>query len=119
MLIDDNAWTSVFRDQNAGGQGLGEIDIDVAAGGEWLAIEFDQGEGGGSDAGIVYWDYDPSAPDGQRLGGQAGFPEIVEDPIDPVDAETMYIPDTHLRSTVRSCLECGSGGFAGGFADGP
>ncbi len=104
VLIDDNAWTSVFRDQNNGGGGLAEVDIDVAQGGEWLAIEFDMGEGGGSDSGIIYWDYNTSAPEGQRLNGAEGFPEFVEDPIDPGDAETMYIPDTYLRSFNRALV---------------
>jgi hypothetical protein len=97
ILIDDNNWTNVLRDGNDG-VGLAEVDIDVADGGEWLAIEFNMAEGGGGDAGIVYWDYNPDNPEGQRLGGQDGFPEFSTDILDPVDAETMYIPDTHLRS---------------------
>ncbi len=104
VLIDDNSWTSVYRADNGGGGGWAEVDIDVAQGGEWLAMEFNMGEGGGGDSGIVYWDYDPNAPEGQRLGGAAGFPEFTEDPIDPVDAETMYIPDSHLRSVVRELI---------------
>ncbi len=104
VLIDDNAWTGVLREQNSGGQGHAEVDIDVAAGGEWLAIEFNQGEGGGSDAAVVFWDYDPDAPEGQRLGAQDGFPEFPEDPIFVDDAETMYIRDSHLRSVTRTLV---------------
>jgi len=102
VLIDDNAYTNSLRSVNNGGGGLAEVDINVEAGGEWLAIEFNMGEVGGGDSGIIYWDYDPTAPEGQRLGGQAGFPVFVEDPIDAIDAETMYIPDTHLRSVTRT-----------------
>ena len=69
-----------------------------------MAIEFNMGEGGGSDAGVIYWDYDLEAPEGQRLGGQDGFPEFPEDPIDVVDAEAMYIPDSHLRSVARTLV---------------
>lgn len=98
VLIDDNAWTDVYRTQNGGGGGFGEADFTVAQGGEWLAVEFAMGEGGGTDAGIIYWDYDPSAPAGQRLGGAVGFPDDASMPIDPTDAETMYIPNSHLRS---------------------
>ena len=106
VLIDDNAWTGVFREQNNGGGGLGEIEPEcrkkVA---KWLAIEFNMSEGGGSDAGVVYWDYNPDAPEGDRLNGAEGFPEVPEDPIDPADAELMYIPDSHLRSVTRETAE--------------
>ncbi len=101
VLIEDNSWTNTLRDGNNGGGGLGEADFDVAAGGEWLAIEFNMGEGGGGDSGVIYWDYDPNAPAGQRLAGAEGFPEFVEDALFPEDAENMYIPDTHLRSDIR------------------
>jgi hypothetical protein len=104
VLIDDNAWTSVFRDQNNGGQGLGEADITVAPGGEWLAVEFNMAEGGGDDAGIIYWDFNPDAPAGQQVGGAVGFPELDTDPIDPTDAEQLYIPDTFLRSTTSELV---------------
>ena len=103
VLIDDNAWTNVLRDGNDG-QGLAEVEIDVEPGGEWLAVEFNMAEGTGGDAGVIYWDYDLTAPEGQRLGGAAGFPEISSDILDEGDAETMYIPDTHLRSVVRELL---------------
>ncbi len=104
VLIDDNAWTSVFRVDNNGGGGYGEANFNVAAGGEWLDFEFAMAEGGGTDAGIIYWDYNPSKPAGQRLGGNAGFPEDSTQPIDPTDAETMYIPNSHLRSDAASLI---------------
>jgi hypothetical protein len=106
VLIDDNAWTSVLRADNSGGQGYADIDIDVAEGGEWLAIEFNMAEGGGGDSGVLYWDYDPNAPAGQRLGGVVGFPEFSEDPFfDQIDAAEAYIPNTHLRAAGAQELE--------------
>jgi hypothetical protein len=106
VLINDNTWTNPDRSANGGGGGWAEVDIDVAAEGEWLAIEFNMAEGGGGDHGILHWDYDPGAPEGQRLGGQENFPEDVADPIwDPVDAETVtFVPDTHLRSSIRELI---------------
>ena len=104
VLINDNTWTNTLRTGNAGGVGYAEVDIDVADGGEWLAVEFNMGEGGGGDSGVVYWDYNPEAPEGDRLNGAEGFPEIVEDPIDVGDAESMFIPDTHLRSVIQEVL---------------
>ena len=97
VIIDDNAWTDVLRTQNAGGHGLGEIEIQVAEGGEWVKVEFLAGEGGGTDAGIMYWDYDV---DGGGLNAADGFPELTGDPIDTdiLDAERLLIPDTHLRA---------------------
>jgi hypothetical protein len=103
ILIDDNNWTNVLRDGNDG-VGLAEVDIDVTDGGEWLAIEFNMAEGGGGDAGIVYWDYDPNAPEGSRLGAQEGFPELSVDILFEDEAENMYIPDTHLRSVELDLL---------------
>jgi hypothetical protein len=105
VLIDDNSWTGVFRNENNGGAGLGEATINVAAAGEWLNVEFAMAEGGGTDAGIIYWDYNPNAPAGQRLGGNAGFPDDPTSPIDPTDAETMYIPNSHLRSDAAALIK--------------
>jgi hypothetical protein len=104
VLIDDNSWTSALRDQNNGGQGWAEVDLSVAANGEWLAIEVNAAEGGGGDSGIMYWDYNPSAPAGSRLGGGVGFPETVTDPVNIDDAPALLIPDSHLRSSVRPLI---------------
>ena len=104
VLINDNDWTDTLRVNNGGGGGYGEIEFDVDGEGEWLAIEFNMAEGSGGDGGIIYWDYNPDAPVGDRIGGQEFFPEGVSDPIDAVDAETMFIPDTHLRSFFRELI---------------
>ena len=54
------------------------------------------GEGGGTDAGVMYWDYDPQ---GGGLNARDGFPEVPEDSIvDLAEAEAWLIPDTHLRA---------------------
>lgn len=65
FLINDNAWTNLQRDANDGGF-PGEyvpVDIDVPEGCDgddasdecWFRIEAVFGEGGGTDAGILYW----------------------------------------------------------------
>ena len=62
------------------------------------------GEGGGGDSGIIYWDYNPSAPAGQRLGGGEGFPDDTAMAIDAIDAESLWVPDTHLRSSITPLI---------------
>ncbi|MCA9151098.1 MAG: hypothetical protein KDA92_17425 [Planctomycetales bacterium] len=101
VLIDDNTWTNVLRTGNGGGGGFGEIDLTVPEGGQWIAVEFNMGEGGGGDSGVIYWDYDVA---NDEVGGALGFPTAAEDPLDPVEAESLYIPDTHLRASVRPLL---------------
>ena len=100
VLIDDNTWTNVLRDANGGGGGFGEIDLTVAEGGEWLAIEVNAAEGGGGDSGVIYWDFKPG--EGPEAGD--GFPEFPEDALFEEDAEALLIPDTHLRSSTRPLL---------------
>lgn len=100
VLIEDNTWTSVLRDANNGGEGLGEIDLDVAEGGEWIAIEFNAAEGGGGDSGVLYWDYKP----GEGIGAGEGFPEFPEDPIFEDEAAALLVPESHLRSATRPLL---------------
>lgn len=104
VLIDDNAWTNLYRTENSGGQGYGEANFTVGGAGEWRAVEFAMGEGGGTDAGIIYWDYNPNKPAGQRVGGAVGFPEDVTGGIAQEDVEGLLIPDTHLRSNARELL---------------
>ncbi|MCA9212761.1 MAG: hypothetical protein KDB27_06845, partial [Planctomycetales bacterium] len=97
VIIDDNAWTNVFRTGNNGGMGLGEADITVADGGEWLAIEVNAAEGGGGDSGVLYWDFTP----GVGVGAGEGFPEFPEDPIFEDEAAALLVPESHLRSSTR------------------
>ena len=101
--MNDNAWTSVLRDQNNGGGGLGELRSTwPPAVNGWPSNS--TGRRRWLDAGVIYWDYNPDAPAGQRLNGGVGFPEILEDPIDSFDAELLYIPDTHLRGAPRTLV---------------
>lgn len=104
VLIDDNDWTGVYRADNGGGTGWAETSINVGAGGEWLDVEFNMAEGGGGDAGVLYWDYNPAKPAGQRIAGGAGFPEDTTLGIDPADAEALLVPDSHLRSTAAALI---------------
>ena len=68
ILINDNAWTNLQRDANDGGfpNEYVPIDIDVPEDGNcddaenasdlcWYRVEAIFGEGGGTDAGIIYW----------------------------------------------------------------
>jgi hypothetical protein len=50
---------------------------------------------------VVYWDYNPDAPEGKRLGGGVGLPDVA-DPVLAADAPNLAIPDTHLRSTASA-----------------
>ena len=97
-MIDDNAWTNPLRAGNGGGAGYAEPNITVEDGGEWLAIEFNMSEGGGGDHGVVYWDYDTTAPDGLRLQGIL-LPFVDQAFFSEEEALAALIPDTHLRST--------------------
>lgn len=97
VIIDDNAWTGPATNDN-GGSPINERTITVAEGGAWLMIEFNTGEGGGGDAGILYWDYDVT---GGGIGAGVGFPVELTDAIDlATNALALAIPDTHLRGTI-------------------
>ena len=102
VLIEDNSWTDVLTGGNAGGA-IGEIDIqDVAAEGEWLALEFNMGEATGGDNGVIYWDYSTETGIG---GNELFFPLVPEDAIfDEFDAEVILVPDSHLRSSISELI---------------
>ena len=116
VLIDDNTWTCPDRSCNGGGNGWAEVTIDgVAAGGEWLALEFNMAEGGGGDHGVLFWDFDVAAAEGQRHQGllvpfsdQAFFNEE--------EAIAALIPDSHLRSTTAPLV---AGEVAGAIPNSP
>ena len=98
VLIDDNTWTNPLRAGNGGGAGYAEPNITVEEGGEWLAIEFNMSEGGGGDSGVIYWDYDTTAPDGLRLQGIL-LPFVDQAFFSAEEAVAALVPDTHLRGT--------------------
>lgn len=108
VLINDNSWTDVLTGANAGGA-IAEIEIeDVADGGEWLAFEFNMGEGGGGDSGVLYWDF--STESGVN-GNEDFFPfEESEAIFDELDAELLLIPDSHLRSAISELIYADSEG---------
>lgn len=92
VLINDNDWTNALSNGNGGGP-IVEVEFDgIAAGGEWLAIEFNMGEGGGGDSGMLYWDL--ADPDGDF------FPFDQGDGVADADAAFLLIDDDHLRSPV-------------------
>ena len=95
VFIDDDAWTDADRDRGTvANSPIAEVDVNVAGGGEWLAIEFYMAEGGGHDAGLLYWDYNA---DGGGLGAGEGFPGE-EEAILTDDLEALLVPNTHLCS---------------------
>jgi len=88
VLIDDNTWTDALSMAN-NGAAIVEVDFeDIAAGGEWLAIEFNMAEGGGGDHGMLYWD----AQDEDDF-----FPLDQGEGVLDIDAAVFMIPDSHLR----------------------
>ena len=97
VLIDDNEWTDALSVEN-GGAAIVEVDFqDVAAGGEWLAIEFNAADGclvcggvGGDrgNSGILYWD---------ALDEDGVFPQEQGEGVSDDVAFALSIPDSHLR----------------------
>ena len=103
ILINDNAWTNLQRDANDGGfpNEYVPIDIDVPEDGNcddaenasdlcWYRVEAIFGEGGGTDAGIIYWneneDIEFPAENGEgRVIAAEDIPELA-------------IPEDHLRA---------------------
>ena len=89
ILINDNSWTNAVSIANGGAE-IVEVDFeDIAEGGEWLAIEFNMGEGGGGDHGILYWDFNDEF---ELFPIERGEGIVFEE-----DAVELQIPDTHLR----------------------
>ena len=103
VLYDDNNWTNAVSEAN-GGSPIVQADFqDVAEGGEWFAVELNMSEGGGGDAGIIYWDFN----DVDEL-----FPVAQGAGVHPDDAEFLVIPESNLRSR-ENPAELESGEFAG------
>jgi hypothetical protein len=103
-LINDSGWTDMLGSAN-GGSPIVQATFDVDdTNGSWLDIEFVVSEGGGGDAGLLAWDYDPN---GGGIGGGVanGFPTVstqafgAEAGIAGTDAiDAVMVPDTHLRT---------------------
>jgi hypothetical protein len=101
VLIDDNNWTNALSNAN-GGAPIVEVDFqNIAAGGEWLAIEVNTSEGGGGDSGIIYWD----AQDEKNF-----FPQVQGEGVHPDDAAIFMIPNSHLRSSIRELIGANASG---------
>ncbi len=103
VLINDNAWTNLQRDANDGGF-PGEyvpIDIDVPEDGNcddaanasdlcWYRVEAIFGEGGGTDAGIIYWNENEDI----EFPTENGDDRVIE----AEDIPELAIPEDHLRA---------------------
>lgn len=89
VLIDDNAWTGVSGADNGGSP---IVTLNGTAG--WHKIKMVAAEGGGGDAGVLYWDYGPGG-----IGTGEGFPTANNQGIDLANnAAGLLIPEANLRS---------------------
>ena len=75
-----------------GGAPIVEVDFEniAEAGGEWLAIEFNMAEGGGSDGGMLYWD---------AMDEDDFFPLEQGEGVLDIDAAVFMIPDYAFAGT--------------------
>lgn len=103
ILINDNAWTNLNRDANNGGfpneyvpvtfdvPEDGNCDDPEAAADEcWFAIEAVFGEGGGTDAGIIYWNENSDV----EFPTENGEGRVIA----AEDISELAIPEDHLRA---------------------
>lgn len=103
ILINDNAWTSLNRDSNDGGfpNDYIPVTIDVPEDGNcddaenasdlcWYRVEAVFGEGGGTDAGIIYWNENADV----EFPTERGDGRIIADE----DIPELAIPEDHLRA---------------------
>jgi hypothetical protein len=104
-VIDDNAWTGYDGSAN-GGSPISLLDVSGAQfdDGEWVSFEMIAWEGGGGDAGVLYWD--------QNAAG--GFPATNTDPA----STDAVVPGANFRSNVLGATLTASGftelnGFTG------
>ncbi|MFT5413488.1 MAG: hypothetical protein ACI9NC_006243, partial [Verrucomicrobiales bacterium] len=94
ILVNDTIGTDVESSGNRGSP-IAERTFSVAAGGEWLAVEVNIGEGSGGDNGVLYWDH----------GAGVGFPTSQADSIDLAnDAAALLVPEANLRSSITPLL---------------
>lgn len=101
VLINDNTWTNALSTGN-GGASIVEVDFEnIAAGGEWLAFEFNAAEGGGGDSGMLYWD---------AMDEDGFFPLDQGEGILDIDAAVFLIPDSHLRSATSELIKADATG---------
>ena len=100
FLINDNAWTTVNRENNNGGFTTNDgnyveaifEDIDEAdESTQWFDIEIVVGEGGGDDAGIIYWN--PAGANDDIFPSPSGADRIIADE----NLALLTIPEENLR----------------------
>lgn len=103
ILINDNAWTSLNRDSNDGGfpNDYVPITVDVPEDGNcedadnasdlcWFDVEAIFGEGGGTDAGIIYWNENADV----EFPVENGDGRIIADE----DISELAIPESFMRA---------------------
>lgn len=101
VLINDNNWTNALSNAN-GGAPIVEVDFEgIGSDGEWLAIEFNTGEAGGGDSGMLYWD---------AMDEDDFFPFEQGEGVLEIDAAVFMIPESNLRSSVRELISADAEG---------
>ena len=102
-LIDDNAWTSPDGTSN-GGSPIVSKEFSESG---WVSFHMQTAEGGGGDAGVLYWDYDNDgfpAANGDAAGMQAIVPsENFRATLRPVD-------DMISNTSIQDGVLMGEGG---------
>ncbi|MCB1097228.1 MAG: hypothetical protein KDN22_16765 [Verrucomicrobiae bacterium] len=89
VLIDDNAWTGTATNDNGGSP---IVEVTATAG--WVDMVMYTAEGGGGDAGVLYWDYDPVG----GIGAGVGFPTALDQAIDlAANGAALLVPESNLR----------------------
>ena len=102
-LIDDNAWTNPAGTSN-GGSPIVEKNFEEAG---WYSFHMQTAEGGGGDAGVLYWDYDNSDfPESNT--DPAGLDAIV--PAENFRSRAFAVEDTIANSSVQEGVLMGAGG---------
>jgi hypothetical protein len=106
VLYQDNAWVNVDASRGAAlsaslsGENMSTEQTVTVAGvtadeaTQWLAVDIVMSEGGGGDAGIIYWDNNGRVADFPTL--DAGVPRAV--------IEDVMVPQSHLRSKLPGAV---------------
>jgi len=105
VLIDDNSWTGIESNQNAGGA-ISLLDTSDAKydDGEWVSFRMIMWEGGGGDTAALYWDLDGT---GLNADNRAGYP-----------ADTPILDEFLLQGTTQIGDEFNAASFGGVLPNG-
>ena len=102
-LIDDNTWTGIDGTANGGSP---IVEKTFASAG-WKSFRFQMAEGGGGDAGALYWDYNNGAFPASNTD-PAGLEALV--PADNFRTSTFAVDATISGTSVQEGVLTGDGG---------